>query len=197
MNVKWSILLVWSSFFYVAAAQPRNAEISRHVYNPARLRFSNLLQGRLNQRHSHGKSLLGDMFNAYILSIFEKTSEFPTAFAPDSANISEQCRNDSKAYYSSYQYRRIWARQSKFIFYFNLQIQTLTSLFNHFSVYESSGKYPDGMFGNLAFHAFGLFDECLAIKADSLYDENTGYVIIHSVFFLLFLVVHINCLYSR
>ena len=31
-------------------------------------------------------------------------------------------------------------------------------------VYESTGKYPEGLFGSGNLHAVGLFDECLAVR---------------------------------
>ncbi len=46
-----------------------------------------------------------------------------------------------------------------------------------FTVYESSGKYPEGLFGSGNLQAVGLFDECLDVEAQSFNDTATGYFI--------------------
>ncbi len=62
------------------------------------------------------KSYVQDALKAYYLAQVQKTSDFPTAFT--TANISEQCKNDSLKYYSAHQLRnlQLWALQSKLIF---------------------------------------------------------------------------------
>ncbi len=37
-------------------------------------------------------------------------------------------------------------------------------------MYESSGKFPEGLFGSRTLQTFGLFDECLAVEAQSFND---------------------------
>ena len=34
-------------------------------------------------------------------------------------------------------------------------------------MHESSGDFPEGVFGNFQLHGVGLFDECLAVEAPS------------------------------
>ncbi len=56
------------------------------------------------------KSLLRDVLVSYYLAQLEQVSDFPTAFT--TANISEQCKQDSLNYYNAYQSFQLWALQS-------------------------------------------------------------------------------------
>ena len=56
------------------------------------------------------KSLLRDVLVSYYLAQLEQVSDFPTAFT--TANISEQCKQDSLNYFNAYQSFQLWALQS-------------------------------------------------------------------------------------
>lgn len=64
-----------------------------------------------------GKNIITDILIAYFLSQLKKASDFPTAFT--TANISEQCKQDSLNYYNAHQALQIWALQSINKCYYN------------------------------------------------------------------------------
>ena len=78
-----------------------------------------------------GKNIITDVLIAYFLSQLKKASDFPTAFT--TANISEQCKQDSLNYYNAHRAFQIWALQSIFKYNDN-NMKLLLYFFNFLSV---------------------------------------------------------------
>jgi len=82
--------------------------------NPRNRALVEHLQDVAGNNSPEGKGFAQDAVKAYYLAQVQKTSDFPTAFT--TANISEQCKNDSLKYFSAHQIKnlQLWALQSNF-----------------------------------------------------------------------------------
>jgi len=101
-------------------------------------KFRDILTKRITDSHSRATAL--ELLHNVLSQL--KASAFPTAI---SENVDPQCRNDSLNYVHSYYSLALWALK----------------------MHESSGDFPEGVFGNFQLHGVGLFDECLAVEAPS------------------------------